>query len=82
MTRLELEGGWREPVAGSIGRTTASFADGKAFTLDPEARDGGWVAKARAVTGTSEVRLSGEAAAERRFGDVALSARAALQFAF
>jgi uncharacterized protein with beta-barrel porin domain len=81
-TRLELEGGWRERVAGALGRTTASFANGQAFTLDPEARDGGWVAKARAVTGTSEVRLSGEAAAERRFGDVALSARAALQFAF
>lgn len=81
-TRLELEGGWRERVAGALGRTTASFANGKAFTLDPEARDGGWVAKARAVTGTSEVRLSGEATAERRFGDVALSARAALQFAF
>ncbi|TCP31824.1 autotransporter outer membrane beta-barrel domain-containing protein [Sphingomonas sp. BK235] len=81
-SRLELEGGWRERVAGALGRTTASFADGPAFTLDPERRDGGWVAKARAVTGTTEVRLSGEAAAEHRFGDVALAARAALQFAF
>lgn len=81
-TRLEVEGGWRERVAGALGATTASFAGANAFTLDPEARDGGWVAKARAITGTTEVRLSGEAAAERRFGDVALSARAALQFAF
>ncbi|MEH3121585.1 MAG: autotransporter domain-containing protein [Sphingomonas phyllosphaerae] len=81
-TRLEVESGWRERVAGAVGATTASFAGGTPFTLDPEARDGGWVAKARAITGTTEVRLSGEVAAERRFSDVALSARAALQFAF
>lgn len=81
-SRLELEGGRRQHLAGTLGSTTASFGTGTAFTLDPEARDSGWTGKVRAITGTSEVRLSGEAGAEQRLGDVALSVRAALQFAF
>ena len=70
----------QHPMA--IGRTTASFGSGTAFTLDPEERGGGWTGRVRAITGTTEVRLSGEVGAEQRFGDVALTARAALQFAF
>lgn len=81
-SRLEIEGGRRERIAGTLGRTIARFGDGTPFILDPEARDGGWVGRVRAITGTSEIRLSGEAAAEQRLGNVALSARAALQFAF
>jgi len=81
-SRIEVEGGRRERIAGALGRTTASFGSGTAFILDPEARGGGWTGRVRAITGTTEVRLSGEVAAEQRLGDVALSARAALQFAF
>ncbi|MFS0773433.1 autotransporter domain-containing protein [Sphingomonas sp. 1P08PE] len=81
-SRIELEGGRRERIAGALGRTTASFGSGTAFTLDPEERGGGWTGRIRAITGTTEVRLSGEVGAEQRLGDVALSARAALQFAF
>ncbi len=81
-SRIEVEGGRRERIAGALGRTTASFGSGDAFTLDPESRDSGWTGKVRAITGTTEVRLSGEVGAEQRLGDVALSARAALQFAF
>ncbi|MEG3164397.1 autotransporter domain-containing protein [Sphingomonas sp. PB2P19] len=81
-SRIEVEGGRRERIAGSLGTTTASFGSGTAFTLDPEKRDSGWTGKVRAITGTTEVRLSGEVGAEQRLGDVALSARAALQFAF
>lgn len=81
-TRIEVEGGRRERVAGALGRTVASFAGGTAFTLDPEARGGGWIGKVRAVTGTTEVRLSAEFSAEQRLGDAALAARAGLQFAF
>lgn len=81
-SRIEVEGGRRERIAGSLGSTTASFGSGTAFTLDPETRDSGWTGKVRAITGTTEVRLSGEVGAEQRLGDVALSARAALQFAF
>ncbi len=81
-SRIEIEGGRREHIAGALGRTIASFGSGPAFTLDPEARDSGWTGKVRAITGTTEVRLSGEVGAEQRLGDVALSARAALQFAF
>ncbi|WP_380785971.1 autotransporter domain-containing protein [Sphingomonas sp. R86521] len=81
-SRIEVEGGRRQHIAGTLGSTTASFGSGTAFTLDPEARDSGWTGKVRAITGSSEVRLSGEAGAEQRLGDVALSVRAALQFAF
>ncbi|WP_230482905.1 autotransporter outer membrane beta-barrel domain-containing protein [Sphingomonas sp. Leaf21] len=81
-SRLEIEGGRRERVAGTLGRTIASFGDGTPFILDPEARGGGWIGRVRAITGTSEIRLSGEVNAEQRLGNVALSARAALQFAF
>lgn len=81
-SRIEVEGGRRERVAGALGRTTASFGSGTSFTIEPEARDSGWTGKVRAITGTTEVRLSGEVGAEQRLGDVALSARAALQFAF
>jgi uncharacterized protein with beta-barrel porin domain len=81
-SRLEIEGGRRERLAGRLGSTTASFAGGTPFTLDPEGRDSGWTAKARAITGTNEVRLSGEVGAEQRLGDIALSARASLQLAF
>nr|WP_093665596.1 autotransporter outer membrane beta-barrel domain-containing protein [Sphingomonas gellani] len=81
-SRIEVEGGRREHIAGALGRTTASFGSGAAFTLDPEKRDSGWTGRVRAITGTTEIRLSGEVGAEQRLGDVALSARAALQFAF
>jgi len=81
-SRIEVEGGRRERIAGALGRTTASFGSGTTFTLDPEARGGGWTGRIRAITGTTEVRLSSEVGAEQRLGDVALSARAALQFAF
>ncbi|WP_343525885.1 autotransporter domain-containing protein [Sphingomonas sp.] len=81
-SRLEIEGGRRERIAGTLGRTIASFGDGTPFVLDPERRDGGWIGRVRAITGTSEIRLSGEVNAEQRLGNVALSARAALQFAF
>ncbi|WP_314375105.1 autotransporter outer membrane beta-barrel domain-containing protein [Sphingomonas paucimobilis] len=81
-SRLEVEAGRRERVAGALGRTVASFGDGTPFILDPEGRGGGWIGRVRAITGTSEIRLSGEVNAEQRLGNVALSARAALQFAF
>jgi len=81
-TRIEIEGGRRERLAGALGRTTASFGSGPSFTLDPEARDGGWIGKVRAVTGSTEIRLSGEVSAEQRLGNAALAARAGLQFAF
>ncbi|RYY81689.1 MAG: autotransporter outer membrane beta-barrel domain-containing protein [Comamonadaceae bacterium] len=81
-SRIEIEAGRRERIAGALGSTTANFAGGTPFTIDPEGRDGGWIGKVRAITGTTEFRLSAEGGAEQRLGNVALSARAALQFAF
>ena len=37
--RVELEGGRRQILSGSLGHTTASFEDGDPFTLDPEKRN-------------------------------------------
>jgi outer membrane autotransporter protein len=50
----ELKAGWRTRIAGDPGRTTASFAGGSTFTLDPEA-----VAASGAVL---RLGLKGEAA--------------------
>ncbi len=77
--RVEVEGGRRELVGGSLGATTASFDGGPAFTLTPEERTSGWVGKLRAVGGSEGYRLGGEFNAEQQQGRVALSLRASVQ---
>jgi hypothetical protein len=76
--RVELEGGRRELVGGSLGSTTARFAGGTAFTLDPEQRTSGWVGKLRATGGGAGFQIGGEAGAEQQQGRAALSLRASL----
>lgn len=76
--RVELEGGRRELVGGSLGQTTARFAGGTAFTLDPEQRTSGWVGKVRAVGGGAGFQIGGEAGAEEQQGRAAISLRASL----
>ncbi|KQX26384.1 MULTISPECIES: autotransporter outer membrane beta-barrel domain-containing protein [unclassified Sphingomonas] len=76
--RIEAEGGRRELVGGSLGSTTARFAGGTAFTLDPEKRTSGWVGKLRAVGGGNGFQIGGEAGAEQQQGRAALSLRASL----
>jgi uncharacterized protein with beta-barrel porin domain len=77
--RVEVEGGRRELVGGSLGSTTARFDGGQSFTLVPEDRTSGWVGKLRAVGGNSGFRLGGEFNAEQQQGRAALSLRATLQ---
>ena len=77
--RIELEGGRRQLVGGSLGATVARFDGGQSFTLMPEDRTSGWVGKLRAVGGNAGFRLGGEANVEQQQGRAALSLRATLQ---
>jgi hypothetical protein len=76
--RLELEAGRRQIVGGSLGDTTAHFADGDDFTLEPEDRESGWVGRLRGISGGYGFRIAGEVGAEERESKVGLSARASL----
>lgn len=80
--RIETEGGWRQIVGGSLGSTTARFADGTPFTLDPEQSSSGWYARLRAVGGGSAFEVGGEVGAEDRNDHTALSLRATLRMGF
>ncbi|BBC72058.1 transporter [Altererythrobacter sp. B11] len=80
--RVEGEGGWREIVGGSLGATTAHFAGGEDFTLDPEQPDSGWYGRLRAVGGSRVFEMSGEAGAEKQYDGTALSLRGTLRMAF
>jgi uncharacterized protein with beta-barrel porin domain len=77
--RVELEGGRRELVGGSLGSTTARFDGGNSFTLTPQDRTSGWVGKLRAVGGNAGFRVGGEFNAEEQQNRAALSLRATLQ---
>jgi hypothetical protein len=80
--RLEGEGGWREIVGGALGSTTAKFAGGTPFTLDPEQLESGWYAKLRAKGGSSMFEVGGEVGAEDRHGSTALSLRGTMRLGF
>jgi hypothetical protein len=80
--RLEAEGGWREVVAGSLGATTAHFAGGTPFTLEPEQTASGWYARLRASGGGQMFEVGGEVGAEDRHGQTALSLRGTVRMGF
>ena len=76
--RVELEGGRRQVVGGSLGKTHARLEDGETFTLTPEDRTSGWVGRLRGLGGNSSFHIAGEVGAEEREHKVGLSARASL----
>lgn len=76
--RVELEGGRRELVGGSLGVTRASFAGAQTFTLTPEDRTSGWTGKLRAIGGNEGFKIAAEAGAEEQQNRAALSLRASL----
>ncbi|HVI97900.1 MAG TPA: autotransporter domain-containing protein [Sphingomonas sp.] len=78
--RVELEGGRREIVGGSMGATTARFEDGDPFTLEADERKSGWVGRIRAGGGSDRFSITGEAGAEEQLGHAAVSARVSLNF--
>lgn len=78
-SRIELEGGRREILAGALGRTVAQYAGGTSFALLPEARTSGWLARVRGTTGNRDLRIGTEASAEQQQGKLALALRANLR---
>ncbi|HUD92526.1 autotransporter outer membrane beta-barrel domain-containing protein [Sphingobium sp.] len=78
--RLELEGGRRQIIGGSLGSTTAYFEGGEQFTLVPEDRTDGWTGRARLYGGTDSFRIGGEFGAEEQQNHVAISFRATVNF--
>jgi uncharacterized protein with beta-barrel porin domain len=80
--RVELEGGRREIVGGSLGRTVANFKGGDKFTLLPEEREAGWLGRLRLVGGGEGFRAGGEASVEEQNGRAALGFRATLSVGF
>ncbi|MET1754003.1 autotransporter outer membrane beta-barrel domain-containing protein [Novosphingobium sp. RD2P27] len=73
--RIETEGGWREIVNGGLGRTTARFEGGDAFTLEGDTATSGWFARLRAVGGASGFTAGGEVSGEDRHGHISLAVR-------
>ena len=78
--RLEAEGGWRELLTDDLGSTRARYNTGAQFTLNPEGRDSGWFARARALGGDGTYRVTGEVGLEEQFGQIGYSLRASLRF--
>jgi hypothetical protein len=78
--RLETEGGWRELLTSDLGSTRARYNNGTQFTLNPDGRDSGWFARARALGGDGGYRIAGEVGLEEQFGQIGYSLRASLRF--
>jgi hypothetical protein len=77
--RVELEGGRRQIVGGSLGNTTARFEGGQAFTLVPDERTNGWTGRLRASGGATGFIIGGELSAEQQQSRAALALRVNLQ---
>jgi uncharacterized protein with beta-barrel porin domain len=78
--RVELEGGRRQIIGGSLGDTIAHFKDGQDFTLVAEERTNGWTGRARLVGGNDTFRVGGEFSAEQQQNHVAIAFRATVNF--
>ncbi|MBV9526953.1 MAG: autotransporter outer membrane beta-barrel domain-containing protein [Sphingomonas sp.] len=80
--RLELEGGRRQILSGTLGSTVAHFAGGSDFTLTPDARTNGWRGAIRLAGGGTGIGVSGEVNAEEQQGHASIGARAGIQLSF
>ncbi len=77
--RLETEGGWRELLTSELGATRARYNTGAQFTLNPDGRDSGWFARARALGGDGSYKIAGEVGLEEQFGQIGYSLRASIR---
>lgn len=77
--RLELEGGRRQILSGDLGATLARFEGGDQFSLSADARESGWLGRARLIGGNPGFTLGGEASAEQQYGRASLAFRVSLQ---
>lgn len=80
--RVELEGGRRQILSGSLGTTTARFGDGTPFTLNPEERTSGFLGGLRLIGGGSGIAVTGEVNAEQQQEKLSIGGRLGLQFTF
>ena len=80
--RTEVEGGRRQIVGGNLGKTTARFASGQAFTLTPEDRTNGWVGRLRLLGGNAGFTAGGEFSAEEQQGHASVAFRASINLGF
>ncbi|HYI42725.1 MAG TPA: autotransporter outer membrane beta-barrel domain-containing protein [Sphingomicrobium sp.] len=80
--RLELEGGRREVLSGSLGETRASFGDGDVFTLLPEERSSGWRGALRLTGGGAGLSVAAEIGAEEVQGKASVNGRLGINLAF
>lgn len=77
--RVEVEGGRRQILSGSLGDTTARFEGGDPFTLTPEERTSGWHAGLRLVGGGQDLSLVGEVNGEEQQGHASIGGRIGFQ---
>jgi hypothetical protein len=80
--RVELEGGRRQILSGSVGDTVASFGSGTPFTLTAEDRTSGWRGGLRLLGGGSSVTFFAEGNAEQQQGRMSLGGRLGLSLGF
>jgi uncharacterized protein with beta-barrel porin domain len=80
--RLEIEGGRRQILSGSLGNTVAHFEGGQPFTLTPEQRTDGWRGGVRLAGGGTGITIAGEVNAEQQQGHASIGGRLGLQFNF
>ena len=79
--RVDLQGGRRQVLSGSLGATRASFADGEVFTLAPEERTSGWRGALRVTGGGNTMSLGAEVGAEEVHGRAAVNGRIGINLA-
>ena len=78
--KVDLEGGRRQIIGGTLGSTTARFADGDPFTLDAEERDSGWIGALKLSGGGTGYSIVGEVNAEQQRDQTGLGGRVSLHF--
>lgn len=79
---LEVEGGYRARLAGTLGDTVANFADGDQFRLVADRMKSGWTGEARVLLGGMDYTWQVAGGAEQIQGGVDYSIRASLSVAF
>ena len=80
--RLNIEGGRRQILSGSLGNTVAHFQGGDDFTLTPDARTDGWRGAIGLSGGGAGIGLMAEVNAEEQQGRASIGARAGFQLSF
>jgi autotransporter-like protein len=78
--RLELEGGRRQILSGSLGNTVASFGSGDPFTLTAEERTSGWRGAFRFIGGGDSMSFAAAVNAEQQQGKMSIGARLGVNF--